>query len=97
MEVNEYCSNVAIELNGWKAKLYDVARKFDRLPTGQKEKFTPQINELHMIIEDITGRVEKLEKECPTQWKPDEEEIRKNISHMKSIMGDVWDPLHIGK
>jgi chromosome segregation ATPase len=96
MEVKDYCSNVATELTGWKAKMYDVARQLDKKSTGEKEKFAPQINEIHMIIEELTERIEKLQKECPTEWKPDETEINANMARLKDKMKDVWDPLHIG-
>jgi len=97
MEVQDYCTNVATELSGWKAKMSDVAGKFDKLPTGQKEKFTSQVSEIHMIIEGLSDRIEKLQKECPTSWKPDEQEIKASMVHMKEIMNEVWDPLTIGK
>jgi len=97
MDVKDYCNNLSVELSGWKAKMYDIVRKLDKLPTGQKEKFSPQIGDLHMIIEELEDRVERLQKECPTEWKPDEVEINKKISHMQEIMKDVWTPLSIGK
>lgn len=96
MEVQDYCSNVATELTGWKARMYDVVSQLDKKSTGEKEKFAPQINEIHMIIEELSERIEKLQKECPTQWKPDETEINARIASLKGKMKDVWDPLHIG-
>ena len=38
MELQDYCRNVDIDLNAWKAKLSDIIRKMDKLPTGSKEK-----------------------------------------------------------
>ena len=31
MELKDYCAGLQCELTGWKAKVYDVVRKFDRL------------------------------------------------------------------
>jgi predicted nuclease with TOPRIM domain len=96
MEVKDYCGNVVTELTGWKARMYDVVRQLDKKSTGEKEKFAPQINEIHMIIEELCERIEKLQKECPTEWKPDEKEINARVAKLKDKMKDVWDPLHIG-
>ncbi len=96
MEVKDYCGNVVTELTGWKAKMYDVVRQLDKKSTGEKEKFAPQINEIHMIIEELSERIERLQRECPTEWKPDEKEISARVARLKDKMKDVWDPLHIG-
>jgi hypothetical protein len=97
MKVQDYCKSVSSELNGWKAKMYDVVRKLDKMPTGEKEKLVPTVNELHMIIEGINDRIYNLEKSCPTEWKSDEEEISSRMKEVETKMKGVWDPLHIGK
>lgn len=97
MKVQDYCKNVANELNGWKAQMYDVVRKLDKMPTGEKEKLVPTVNELHMIIEGINDRINSLEKACPTEWKPDEEEISRKMKEVETKMKGVWDPIRIGK
>ena len=38
MDVKSYCGSLAIELTGWKAKVYDITRKLDKMSSGDKEK-----------------------------------------------------------
>jgi len=38
MTSKNYCRIMDMELTGWRAKLYDVISKIDRLPTGDKQK-----------------------------------------------------------
>jgi hypothetical protein len=75
MELKDYCSNMAVELTAWKAKMYDIARKLDKMPTGDKEKVVPEVYELHALIEELSDRIQRLQRECPTQWSPDEIEM----------------------
>jgi Txe/YoeB family toxin of Txe-Axe toxin-antitoxin module len=95
MDVKEYCNNVTTELNVWKSKMYDVARKFEKLSEDEKGKYSDQINNMNSIIDDLDKRIEKLTKECPTSWEPEEKEINEKMEQLKAS-GEVWDPLHIG-
>ncbi len=97
MEVQEYCHNMSAELAGWKAKMYDVVMKLEKLQTAERQRFAPQINALNEIVDDISARIEKLNEDCPADWKPDEKEIKSRISRMQELMKEVWDPLKIGK
>lgn len=89
MDVKDYCENLSVELTGWKAKMYDVVRKLDKVSTGDKEKVVPEINELHMVIDELTDRIEKLRKECPTNWNPDE--LNEKAEGLRIKLDDVWD------
>lgn len=97
MEVQEYCSNMSTELAGWKAKIYDVVMKLEKLQTSERQRLSPQLNAINEIIDDISARIEKLKNECPPDWKPDKKELEAKISHMQEIMKEVWDPLTVGK
>jgi len=89
MEVQSYCDSLSIELTGWKAKIYDVVRELDKVSTGDKQKVAPMVNELHMVIEEITDRIDKLKKECPTQWEPEKTELEGKFSHLKKKWEEV--------
>jgi len=89
MELKDYCKNLAIELTGWKAKMYDVARKMDKLSTGERAKVVNEMNEMHMIIEQLTDRIERLTKECPTQWGPDELEMNSQSTALRIKLEEV--------
>jgi hypothetical protein len=75
MEVKDYCHNVDIELTAWKAKLYDVIRKMDKMPTGAKEKMYEEVNGLHIIMTELDDRIESLRTSCPTNWSPEQKKI----------------------
>ena len=93
MDVKDYCSNLTIELAGWKAKVYDVVRKLDKMSTGDKEKVVPEVNELHIILDELSDRIEKLTKECPTSWAPDRTEIENKVGYLRTKLDKVWDTI----
>ncbi|MDH4233359.1 MAG: hypothetical protein OEW04_15185 [Nitrospirota bacterium] len=89
MELKDYCRNLSAELMGWKAKMYDVARKMDKLSTGEKEKIVNEVNEIHMIIEELNDRVQRLQFECPTDWSPDEMEMNAKSTALRLKLEEV--------
>ncbi len=96
MDVQDYCSGLQAELTGWKAKVYDVVRKFDKKSTGDKDKVSHEIRDLHMVIEELTDRIERLQRECPTQWEPDKIELESKITELKTKWEDVWEQVSPG-
>ena len=89
MEVKEYCKNVDIELTSWKAKLYDVIRKLDAMPSGHKEKVLPEIEGFHILMGELDERIEQLRSECPTEWSPSREEIKVKLDNLSSKFNDA--------
>jgi hypothetical protein len=90
MDVKTYCDNVGIELTGWKAKLYDIIRKADKLPQADKEKVEPMVVELNAIVDDLGERLEFLVRECPTDWSEHKTEIEGGISRLNQKWKTVW-------
>lgn len=84
MEVKDYCKYVNAELILWKAKLYDVMSKMDKLPTGDKQRMFEEINGLHIVMDELEERVEKLRTECPLNWKPEQEKIQASLADLSS-------------
>ncbi len=89
MDIKDYCDNMTTELTAWKAKVYDVVRKLDKISTGDKEKVVPEVNELHIILEELGDRIEKLKKECPTSWEPDRTEIENKAGYLRTKLDKV--------
>ena len=79
----------------WKAKLYDVMRKVDKLGTAQRVKILPNIEDLHMLLEEMSDRVEKLRTECPSDWSPIKSEIEEGSIDMRGKYEETME--HIGK
>ena len=91
MELEDYCRNVQIELTGWKAKVYDVMRRLDRADTGDKGKIVSEVNDLHIIVEELSDRISQLERECPTEWRPAREEIQNKLQALGFKWEEAWD------
>jgi predicted nuclease with TOPRIM domain len=97
MDVKDYCTTMHSELTGWKAKMYDIVRKMDNMPAGEKEKAAPRVAELHGIIDDITERIAILKTECPTDWEPERKAIESRVNQLKSKWYEVWDEYGIAE
>jgi hypothetical protein len=52
------------ELTAWKANVYDIVRKMEELPSSAKEKFLPNIEDLHMLIEEMDARIDQIINRC---------------------------------
>ncbi len=73
MEIKDYCTNVTAELAGWKTKMDGVMNKLDHASTGAKERVVPEVNELHMIVDELNDRIDGLTRTCMTTWQPQKE------------------------
>ena len=91
MDVLDYCKGLENEMTAWKAKLYDVMRKVDKLGSAEKEKMLPNIEDLHMFLEEMTDRVETLKTECPSDWSPMKKEIEDGSINMRGKYEDTMD------
>ena len=89
MKVKEYCKYVDAELVAWKAKIYDVMSKMDKLSTGEKQRMFEEINGLHIVMAELEERVEKLRTECPVEWKPEQETIQAKLADLSSRYNDA--------
>ncbi len=95
MDVLDYCKGIETEMTAWKAKLYDVMRKVDKLGTAEKEKVLPNIEDLHMLLEEMSDRVDKLKTECPSDWSPMKKDIEEGNVDMRGKYEETMD--YIGK
>lgn len=93
MELKDYCSNISTELTGWKAKAYDIVRRLDKVSSGDKAKVADQVKDLHILVEELENRIERLRKECPTEWSPDRMEIENKLSSVKTIWAELRDKI----
>ena len=87
MDLQDYCRNVQIELSGWQAKVKEVVRRLDQVDAGDKSNVVSQVNDLHIILEELDQRVTLLETECPTEWYPAREEIQNKLQ----VLGYKWE------
>jgi hypothetical protein len=52
------------ELTAWKANVYDIVRKLEELPGGEKEKLHSNIEDLHMLIAEMDDRIDEIRRNC---------------------------------
>jgi predicted nuclease with TOPRIM domain len=95
MDVQDFCKGMETEMMAWKAKLYDVMRKVDKLGSAEKEKALPNIEDLHMLLEEMTDRVENLKTECPSDWSPMKKDIEVGTIDMRGKYEETME--YIGK
>jgi len=89
MELEQYCDNLATELSGWRARFDEVVSKFDKTATGDKFSVVPQINDLHMIMEEFEERIGRLRSACHTDWDPAKFEFGGRFKGFKPMYGDI--------
>jgi predicted nuclease with TOPRIM domain len=87
--IEGYCDNLSMELAGWKTKVAGVVEKLDRVSTGDKEKVVGEVNELHMVMEELGDRIARLRRECATSWKPEREEIEKKVGWLRQRVEEI--------
>lgn len=95
MDVQDYCKGLEMELTAWKAKLFDMIRKVDKLSTGDKEKMLPNIQDLNIIVTELEDKISVLETECPADWSPQKKEIEAAHIDMRSKYEETM--AYIGK
>ena len=89
MEVKDYCKAIDVELYSWKAKMYDMVRKVDKLRGSGKERVASQVEELHQHISDMERIIEQLQTECPVEFGPQKKQIEESTQGMKEKYEDA--------
>ena len=95
MDVMDYCKGMEMELTAWKAKLYDLMRKVDKLGTAERESIIANVEDLHIFVTEMGDRIEQLRNECPTEWSPQKKEIDEAHVDMRGKYEDTME--YIGK
>lgn len=91
MDVKDYCSGLESEMTAWKAKLYDLTRKVDQLGTKEKEKALANVQDLHILLAEMSDRVQQLRTECPSDFGTEKKQIEKASIDMRSKFESTMD------
>jgi len=86
MATRDYCANVAEELEIWSAKLHKLSSEIDRIPSINKYRLLPQIEELHIILTQLDDRFREMNNACPMVDRLDGREVTGGVE----ILGN-WD------
>jgi hypothetical protein len=90
MDVNSYCDSLWQDLTVWKAKIYDIVRALDKMPSGKKDKVASSVNDLHTVVDNIDSRIRKLERECPMDWRPEKMDLEKRFEELQAKCEIAW-------
>jgi hypothetical protein len=81
MRTRNCCKTLEMELTGWKATVYDIARKMEQLPGGEKEKVHQNIQDLHILIADMDDRIEQIRNTCSPETGMDDIRTEREAFH----------------
>ena len=90
MDVKSYCDTVGVELTEWKAKLYDVIRRTEKMAGNDKENVAPMVTELKDMVDYLDERIASLARECPTEWGGEKSDIDGKMSQVTQKWKKVW-------
>ena len=76
MARKEYCSDVSDELEYWSGRLHELSDKFERVPSIDKYKLQPQIEDLHIMMTELDDRLCDMLHSCGSVERIREEEKR---------------------
>ena len=94
MDTQHYCDSMYSELTGMKARLYDILAVIDQMPREAQARIRPQTHELHIMVGDLSRRIDQLMKECPADWSKTKMEIEELKEHIVKKI-NWWDAAHI--
>ena len=90
MDVMDYCSALQQDLTVWKAKIYDIIKALDKMPSNAKGKAASSVDDLHNVVDNIDSRIKKLQRECPVDWGPEKVELEKKFKELETMCDTAW-------
>ncbi len=87
MKAMNCCKTMEAELTAWKANVYDIVRKMEELPGGDKEKVLPNIEDLHILITEMGDRIDQIRENCTPETGIDD--IRTEREKFDSSLGSL--------
>ncbi len=72
---SKYCKGLEMEINAWKARLYDVLVAFDGSDAKSKDELKDSVNLLKSTVRELEGAIAQMETECPASMSAVEKSI----------------------
>jgi len=95
MDVKDFCKGMEQEMTAWKAKLYDMNERIDKMGSKEKEHMLGAVGDLKIALTEMEERVEQLKAECPSDWSPMKKDIEDAHVNMRDKYNETLD--EIGK
>ena len=81
--VAQYCKGVTMEINSWKAMLYDVVVQAQELKGGDAAKAADTLALIKSIIRELDMAVANMENACPANLEDVESGISKSFRDLR--------------
>jgi hypothetical protein len=101
MKARNCCNTIQAELTAWKANVYDIVRKMEELPGGEREKILPNIEDLHMLIAEMDDRIEYVRDNCTPETgmediRAEREDFDKHLASLRVKSEEAMQELGLG-
>jgi len=83
LAVKGYCKGIELELNAWKATLYDVMARFIDLGDKDRGKLVDAVTEIKALVREIEVKTAQLESECPLEMAPVEKDFGDKMNALR--------------
>ena len=102
MTARNFCKTMEMELTAWKAMIYDIVRKMEKRSGEEKEKILPNIQHIHILIEEMDNRIEEIREKCTPETgigdlRIDREKFNVDISSLRTKVEDTMQELDASK
>jgi len=64
MATKDFCTSLRLELSAWRDSLDEVLKSFEQVHGPEKARILGNVEDLHMVIEELTERIEQLKITC---------------------------------
>ena len=101
MKARNCCKTMEMELTAWKAMVYDIVRSMEKHSGGEREKILPNIQDIHILIEEMDNRIEEIREKCSPETGIDDirterEKFNGDISSLRVKVDDALQVLGAG-
>ena len=101
MKARNCCKTMEMELTAWKAMVYEIVRNMEKLPGRDKEKILPNIQDIHILIEEMDNRIEEIRENCTPETciediQTEREQFNIDISSLRVKVEDAVQVLGAG-
>ncbi len=98
MQAISFCKTMEMELTAWKAMIYDIVRKMEKLPTEEKGNILPNIQHMHMLVEEMDNRIEEIRQKCAPETgigdlRIDREKFNVDLASLRKKLDETMEEL----
>lgn len=83
LAVTHYCKGLEMEVNAWKARIYDILVAFDGAGATGQDKLKDSVAQLKATIRDLEAAMLQMENECPTSMSSVEKQLGDKIQTVR--------------